>query len=119
MGGDKESVSLKQVTCGNKIRCTCACVFVCDISSLITFQSGELVVGRLTRVMGVVGWDMLFGALHRYRFPSIAFLSSTISIPVLCHLICEVLFFKQLHFSPENQCSFHIHAAYVHILFAQ
>lgn len=55
MGGDKESVSLKQVTCGNKIRCTCARVFVRDISSLITFQSGELAVGRLTRVVVDVG----------------------------------------------------------------
>lgn len=55
MGGDKESVSLKQVTCGNKIRRACARVFVCDISSLITFQSGDLAVGRLTRVAGDVG----------------------------------------------------------------
>lgn len=48
MGGDKDSVSLKQVTCGNMIRGTCARVFAFDISSLITFQSGKLAVGRLT-----------------------------------------------------------------------
>lgn len=55
MGGDKESVSLKQVTCGNKIRGARARVFVCDISSLITFQSGDLAVGRLTPVAGDAG----------------------------------------------------------------
>lgn len=55
MGGDKESVSLKQVTYGNKIRGICARVFVCDISSLITFQSGDLAVGRLAGVAVDVG----------------------------------------------------------------
>lgn len=74
MGGDKESVSLNQVTCGNKIRGTCARVFACDISSLITFQSRDLAVGRLTRIVGDAGWDMLSGAFPCYQ-PSIANLS--------------------------------------------
>lgn len=109
MGEDKESVSLKQVTCRNKIRCARARVFVCDISTLITFQSGELAVGQLSRIVGNVEWDMLFGALGCYHPPSLASLSSTISIPALCHLICKELFFlNNLTFPVEKQCCFHI-----------
>lgn len=53
MEGDKE-ISLKQVTYRKQDK-GYMCALVRDISSLITFQSGGLAVGRLTRVVGDAG----------------------------------------------------------------
>lgn len=75
MEGDKE-ISLKQVTYRKQDK-GYMCTLVRDISSLITFQSGGLAVGRLTRVVGDAGVRHILlsisqlSTLHLYPFFSI------------------------------------------------